>query len=849
MPYSDNLYSFGDDESDFGTTENPLSQAGGAFSLMAATSQSSPLGTDGCLGVAGDDEEDADVFSPTDGYFSTATDDVSSNNAYSTATSSNVPHVPNVWVQDPSLPEGSTAESKAREAEQERLANRQHDDSFQQRAGTPRNSSPGSSSPHAQAHRSIGSGRTSQSRQAAYSHHSPSSSSSSHSRTPSAAASSSPYTRYYAPPQQLAAYHAGESSSSRFVPEEDPPAYTPSPTSPQPASSLSATSDSSRNYNTFSSQPATSNNMGRWEEQQGLLGHGPQSMRDSYNDSSDGEPRWWREQIRKGTSLISWEKCKTVLLSLVLLLVTAGFLSSLITGIKDERSPRFTPNPSNGKPVMRYPEIDKEFGWQAKSCSDRESFALETKSFDIFFSPDKSLEFVQNVTDSERHGYNPVHIEGTVLVRRTGSSNPGPSVVVETVLSDDRVDVTFSWDADEQKLVVTVVHKHNWDDGPQSCVSIKATVWVPENSSLAKFEIDTIQLDVKLLDNLSLVVAQNTKLSTIVGAITAASSGSDTRDDKIIDIGAPESFQFSSRFIDVKTTAAPIRGSWPLYDYLGLKSTSGNIKACIEPKDADKDKPRPALLSISSNSGNVEFREPIQAAEHAHAISKDLIEAGMGYVSDLKAEAVLPPRDYRVDVHTTSGNIKGAVALSSTASFMSTSGAMTLELLPVLDARLVSDSSSARDIRLTTSSTSGDSDVTVLEPLWVDSKTETYVLPPLPAGVFLPPSIPDAAPDADTSAATFGGGEFPLRVLRSQHSSISADVRLQYPASWEGDISLASLSGKLKMAGEGVKVIKNENDWPGVNKRVLARKGEEGKGGQVTVKTTSGDVDVVVGNK
>lgn len=349
MPYSDNLYSFGDDDSDFGATEDPLSQAGGTFSPTAATSQSSQLGTDGRLRVTGDEEEeeeDADVFSPTDGYFSTATDDVSSNNAYSTATSFNVPHVPNVWVQDPSLPQGSTAESKAREAEQERLAYRQRvmtagyaagdGDSFQQRAETPRNSSSGTSSPHAHARRSIEGGRTSQSRQAAYYHHSPSSSSS-HSRTPSTAASSSPYTRYYAPPQQLAAYHAGESSSSRFVPEEDPPAYTPSPTSPQLTSSQSVTSDTSRNYNTFSSQSTTGNNVGRWEEQQGLLGHGPRSMRDSY-DTGDGEPRWWREQIRKRASFISWEKYKTVLLSLVLLLVTAGFLSSLVTGIKDEVS-------------------------------------------------------------------------------------------------------------------------------------------------------------------------------------------------------------------------------------------------------------------------------------------------------------------------------------------------------------------------------------------------------------------------------------------------------------------------------------------------------------------------------
>lgn len=65
---------------------------------------------------AGDDsDDDRDALSPTDGYFHASTSDEASSSTPQ-RTSANVPFVPNVLVEDPSLSEGS----KASEAEQER---------------------------------------------------------------------------------------------------------------------------------------------------------------------------------------------------------------------------------------------------------------------------------------------------------------------------------------------------------------------------------------------------------------------------------------------------------------------------------------------------------------------------------------------------------------------------------------------------------------------------------------------------------------------------------------------------------------------------------------------------------
>lgn len=355
-------------------------------------------------------------------------------------------------------------------------------------------------------------------------------------------------------------------------------------------------------------------------------------------------------------------------------------------------------------------------------------------------------------------------------------------------------------------------------------MNILATVWVPEDGVLDSVEVKTVQLGINLFDNLSLTVAKETTLATTVGKIVSASTGVDSRDDQIFDLGAPDSFRFRSRIIEVKTTSASIKGSWPLLDYLGLVSTSGNIRTCIEPKEADKDKPTPATLYVKSFSGDVELREPIHAAQDAFTVGQAWKQARPETELDLKPETVLPPRDYRVDVHTTSGDIKGALAFGIVANFKSTSGNMKLVLLPVLDSSYAA--MDAKTSGLQTASTSGNAGIDMLEPLWVDSVEGSYV------------SFP---------AGEVRGAAAALRSLNSQHTLTSGDISLHYPGSWEGELSLATNSGRLTAVGEGVEIIKSGKGFPGFNKYILGRKGKEG-GGRLLAKTTSGDVLVTVGN-
>ena len=319
-------------------------------------------------------EEDEVVLSPTDGYFGrsetrpSSTSGASSalqgdpyspssqdreehihaasagasppTSGYAAATSSQIPHVPDVWVLDPSLGQGSTAGSKAREAREERELN------SRRRAGRLDNNS-WALSPAA--HRRGGGFST-----ASYDVNPQStiSSSSAGSGAPRygygpGLSSVTPYAQRYPPlsspvvlsrPQRSGTIYSERSSLF----SEAPPAYTPSPTSPTTAAS------SFPNYQTF--PPPPPNNMGRISESEtrGLLAGRHHHQYNSSPQDMGGEPvdnaytfariGDWRDRVRGRAPHFTGRTCKLFVLGLVLLFVTAGFLVSSFVSVKDDVS-------------------------------------------------------------------------------------------------------------------------------------------------------------------------------------------------------------------------------------------------------------------------------------------------------------------------------------------------------------------------------------------------------------------------------------------------------------------------------------------------------------------------------
>lgn len=308
MPYSDNLYSaLDDDESDIEVTVgDDLNHPGSG--LRGDTDTASHV-----LGTEGDDEIE-DALSPTDGYFQSSS---SSASALEPATSSNVPRVPNVWVQDPSLAPDSTGENKAQEAARERTTNAQHTSEPQRQSTT--NTTPPTIYRYPEPTSPSSSTRPDAYHQQSSSRHAPSG--------PWPTASYTPYS-----PHRLA-YGPGPS----FIPAEAPPAYTPSPTSTS-TTNPPANGDVLTNYSTFSpaqTSPNTTAPMGGQDESQGLLSHEPQSMGGTSVEPQQGSVPWFGRARRKLTARGTG---KSIVVAGLLVFLVFGFLRAAFDAGQDQVS-------------------------------------------------------------------------------------------------------------------------------------------------------------------------------------------------------------------------------------------------------------------------------------------------------------------------------------------------------------------------------------------------------------------------------------------------------------------------------------------------------------------------------
>ncbi len=211
-----------------------------------------------------------------------------------------------------------------------------------------------------------------------------------------------------------------------------------------------------------------------------------------------------------------------------------------------------------------------------------------------------------------------------------------------------------------------------------------------------------------------------------------------------------------------------IKGAWPLYDRLCLKSESGHIYVYIEPKETLPGRAKRAELELTTTSGNIRVSEPIQD-EHQDLVRP--MQQGDATVLK-KLQDTIPSRDYQVVLETDLGSIKGKLAFTSSAKFNSISGPLDVILLPFIpDIRIASPQQV--DV-VDTSTKSGKTVVQVMDPVWARN------------------------------------GKRNLREMRSCHESTSAPLTLRYPASWQGYIEIKPEGRVIHPTGNILEFIKTE---------------------------------------
>ncbi|TLS24178.1 hypothetical protein PpBr36_08067 [Pyricularia pennisetigena] len=496
-------------------------------------------------------------------------------------------------------------------------------------------------------------------------------------------------------------------------------------------------------------------------ERQGLLTESPTTTRSTQSmgrdvDVDDVEPARWRPAKRR-TPLLRSRAFRMLLIAIAAAAIVLGFLaaysnsgSARTTNIIESsgrplKSQASLGDPEPGdspiqvqstpiqvqsqqEPPMQYPPFDGEITFPAKSgCATGKLVNKETYPF--ITGDAYSLVLLQKMEgeDQSQPGV-PVKVFGDVLVRRTTGA---PEMVIEIQGNDDSVRINQQWDSRAQKLILTAPNRAQGRTQPP-CLHIRATISLPKGARLDSINVEVLHLNIHLLSNLDLGVLKKAELTTIIGSVACATA---TRDEnelvRLGQGGAPPFFRFEARSIYATASSGPISGAWPLFDYLRLDTLSGKVNVGIEPKPVLATDPRVATLVIRSTSGNVEFWEPVYQARQALLAQQDAAGNGLAPQGMTRsAVEILPPREYDIDVGTTSGDIKGAAAFTYSAKMHSTSGNIAVDMLAVLPAELgIMRGVAAEDQKqslLQTTSTSGGTVVKVLEPFWWSAATSVY---------------------------------------------------------------------------------------------------------------------------
>ncbi|EQL01426.1 hypothetical protein OCS_02855 [Ophiocordyceps sinensis CO18] len=381
------------------------------------------------------------------------------------------------------------------------------------------------------------------------------------------------------------------------------------------------------------------------------------------------------------------------------------------------------------------------------------------------------------------------------IILRPATNNASEGTVDLQVISNDenlQVNVEPKFHGDNQRLIMAVPHAvPSWPngDGDAPCIQIRATFWVPREAHLRRLRVESVHLDVDVKDGLTLGVSDETKISTVAGRLRT-SLPKDLGDDVV-------PYTLQSRKISVETVSAPIEGWFPLYDRLRLASASGDITAQVAPKPGRHNHHDKAHLDVSSVSGKVSIQEP--ARHTAHVIQRTQ------FSSNSMAQCLQQTSGLLEGEVGVSGNGDARVAANCDAQFKTVSGELSLELLPVLDKNMDKRGSLKTDTR------SGDVRLKVLEPVWVGG-------------------------DNDSNRGSLGR-------LRSKHQSISGDLKLSYPPSWQGSFNAKALAGEIEVHGKNVEIIRRG--------RNIARfiEGRKGDGDScIKVETVSGDLDLTLGD-
>ncbi|KAL8667228.1 MAG: hypothetical protein Q9202_000801 [Teloschistes flavicans] len=222
-----------------------------------------------------------------------------------------------------------------------------------------------------------------------------------------------------------------------------------------------------------------------------------------------------------------------------------------------------------------------------------------------------------------------------------------------------------------------------------------------------------------------------------------------------------------------------------------IRSSSGSVQGHFTLRDT---------LTIHTSSGSIDIdlalaSSPSNATGPAVLDLKTTSGSIRVATTTLSTPAEIPKnKDYRTSLRTSSGSIHTSLVHGSVTNLHSDSSSVRASLHPHGDAAKRSD--------ITTKGLSGSTDIVVY------------------------PSL--------TNAST------PLLNLYASYTGVSGSVRVQYPSQWEGRVEGSTVSGRIRVAWPGLRIVEDGNGWGSHRLRAVKGDGQ----GVLKFKGVSGSVEL-----
>ncbi|KAG6077431.1 hypothetical protein E4U16_001914 [Claviceps sp. LM84 group G4] len=376
----------------------------------------------------------------------------------------------------------------------------------------------------------------------------------------------------------------------------------------------------------------------------------------------------------------------------------------------------------------------------------------------VIFNSENTLSIEQSGQSDDLRGGHELHVSGRVDVCSNKLHALFGQVEIEIASDDKRLTAASMIKIDKQSVAIITPFAANWwdEEGLGPCVTIHISIYAPFAGELSALFLNVANLDVLFTEDLSLFPANRTTIITTSGNVYAPLTRRNPSDTVPYDL--------RSREICIHTLSGNVDGWFPLHHLLKIGTASGNVFIEVGLGSNAPDSASHAKLSVRTTSGKLVISTP-----------------QIFHMTERKVSELRPPaRDYIVKLVTLSGNIEAKVVMASRATIRSTTGDIHVDVMPMHFSQRGDGKS-----HLETNTRSGRTEVFVLDPRLVHRTDHTTLM---------------------TTGFEATNTSFGLATLQSNHQSLSGNMKLHYAKSWTGGFSGETISGKILVRGQDIKI-------------------------------------------